>query len=146
MDAEEREEGVQDELNRISSGLPIKKVNTPPQEYFDALPDRVLNRWASEQSKTSIKRLTWKQVIGIAAVMAGISIGGWLIFNTHNEALLAPITSAEAYQYVNDNIEEFESLIEPGAEYIPVETRITKEDIEEYLIEELQDMDPEELF
>ena len=146
METEEREESVQDELNKMASGLPGKKSNNPPQGYFDSLPDQVLNRWSAEQSKPSIRRLTWKQVIGIAAVMASISIGGWLIFNAPNDRVLAPITAAEAYQYIHENIEEFENLIEPQAGYIMEETEIPKEDIEEYLIEELQDTDPEELF
>lgn len=146
METEEREEGMQEELNRISSRLPRKKMNTPPPGYFDALPDQVLNRWSDEQSKLSIKRLSWKQVISMAAVMTGITIGGWMIFNSPNDHVLAPITAAEAYQYINENIEEFEALIEPQAENIMTATEIPKEDIREYLIEELQDGDPEELF
>lgn len=146
MEAEKREEGLQEELNRISSSLPRKKEHTPPHGYFDALPDRVLSRWSDEQSNPTIRRLTWKQVIGIAAVMTGITLGGWLLFSSANDQVLTPITAAEAYQYINENIDEFETLIEPEAENIMVSTEIPTEDIREYLVEELQDTDPEELF
>ncbi|MEO5906923.1 MAG: hypothetical protein ABIQ11_09365 [Saprospiraceae bacterium] len=143
---EERAESVRDELNRITSGLSVKGQHSPPEGYFNSLPDQVLNRWSNEKSNSPTRKLSWKQVIGIAAVMTGIGIGGWLIFNSPKDPVLAPITAAEAYYYINENIDEFESLIEPQAEYIPVETEIPKEDIEEYLFEELQDTDPDELF
>ena len=142
----ERGDEVRDELEKLSSGLPGKRINATPPGYFDALPDRIINRWSDEQSKPASKRLSWNQVIGIAAVMAGITFGSWLIFNSPEDQVLEPITAAEAYQYINENIQEFESLIEPQAEYIPEEIEIPTDDIEEYLIEELQDADPEELF
>ncbi len=141
------EKEVKDELSEIAPGFPIKKAMDAPAGYFETLPDTVLNRWQKEKTHPMVKKLEWKRVVGIAAVLTGLCIGGMYLITTETEPQLAAITSAEAYQYIHENIDEFESLM--YTEDIKIENHpmnVPQEDIDDYLIEELEKADVEELF
>ena len=143
----EREDDIHDELKDIAPGFPAKKTMDPPQGYFETFPDRVLNRWSKKESQPAWNVKIWKRVIGIAAVLSGLCIGGWWLFSNSSTTQLHDITSAEAYQYINENINDFNSLIETGDmltdEY---QLDVPKEAVEQYLIEEMNGSNPEDLY
>ncbi len=136
---------IQDEIRAITHGLPELPEYTPPENYFDQLPDEILNRWKKEASQPKIKVITWKQVIAIAAILTGVCIG--LFFINQKDHVPMPITSAEAYEYVRENIDEFEGLLEYG-DQVPHDAPwdVSADAIHEYLMEESSDEIIEDLF
>jgi len=143
----EREEDVNDELKDIAPGFPAKKSMDPPPRYFEAFPNQVLNRWRKEESQLVLKKVIWRKVVGIAAMLTGLCIGGWWFFTTSSSSQLNDITAVEAYQYIHENIDEFENLMETGDIQIDEnQLDIPQEAIEEYLMEEMHGADPEDLF
>jgi hypothetical protein len=143
----EREDDIRDELNEIAPGFPEKKSLDAPEGYFESFSDQVLNRWRKEESQPVQKRLKWKSVLGIAAVLTALCVGGWWFFQNPTTDQMDEITSAEAFQYIHENIGEFEYLIETSD--IPLnegEIEVPQEGVEEYLIEEMHGNDPEILF
>jgi hypothetical protein len=85
--------------------------------------------------------------VGIAAVLTGLCVGGWWFFMNPSTEEVNEITSAEALQYIHENIGEFEDLIETSDIQIDVsELEVPQEGVEEYLIEEMHGNDPEILF
>src|SRR4030095_929429 len=99
----EREEDIRDELNEIAPGFPGKKSLDAPEGYFETFPDQVLNRWKKEESQPLQKKLTWKSIVGIAAVLTGLCVGGWWFFIHPSTEQVNEITSAEAFQYIHEN-------------------------------------------
>ena len=144
----ETEENVNDELRKLVPGFPVNKTIHPPQDYFEKLPEEVLNRWREEESQYRSKRLPWRKIISIAAVFTGLCVGGmWYITKTApGHTTIHQYSSIEAYQYVHENIEEFESLIE--TEDIPFDESIDlpENGIEDYLMEEIELENDEDLF
>lgn len=143
----ERENEINDELKEIAPGIPHKNSNLPPDGYFDSFPDAVLNRWRKEESQPIARSIEWKRIIGIAAILTGLIIGGWWFFSKQNISQSNAITAMEAYQYIHENIDEFEGLIE--TEEITVDEHqldIPTEAIEEYLLEEMEGAEAEDLF
>jgi hypothetical protein len=142
----EHNDNVNEELDGITPTFPKKQPVGPPVGYFEAFPDRVLNRWKKETSQPVRRSITWKW-IGIAAVTTGLILGGiWLIPRSVSNGM-REITAVEAYQYINENIGEFESIIESGG----IKTDDTWSDlpsgaIEDYLLKEMEGTDPEDLF
>ena len=141
------EENVHDELKGMAPGFPGRKTMDPPPGYFEKLPGKVLNRWRKEQSKSIPAKINLNRLIGIAAIITGLCLGGlWLLTTTSGEQLTA-ISAIEAYQYVHENIDEFESMIEvKDDEMIGEKINVPKDEIEEFLFEETGGSDPEELF
>jgi hypothetical protein len=143
----EKEEDIHDELKHLAPGFPAKKSIDPPQGYFESFPDQLLNRWRKEQSHPKLRWITWRRVIGIAAVLTGLCIGGWWFFSSPSTDQLNTITAVEAYQYIHDNIDEFEPLIESGdVQSEDNQIDVPKEDVDEYLMEEMHGSNPEDLF
>lgn len=144
---EKEEEHINEELKNVSRSFPKKEPKDVPRDYFDAFPDRILNRWAIEQSYKPNRKLQWRNVIGIAALITGLIISGLWLLTPSSSTNATEITSAEAYQFIHENIEEFEDLLESNEIYSADENvNIPKEEIEEYLIEETDGSDPEDLF
>ena len=142
----EREEDIHDELENISPGFPKKKSMDPPQDYFETFPDKVLNRWRTEESHPKSKMINWKWMVGIAAGIIGLFVGGWLVLN-NNQGRINEITSIEAYQYIHENIDEFEPLLETGDIQVSENhLDVPKEAVDEYIIEEIHESNPEDLF
>lgn len=142
------ESNKNDEMKEIAPGFPqIQKSPAPPDAYFEDFPGRVLNRWRKEESNTVHRKINWKLISAAAAVFLMISISLWFISIQPNKLQPQSYTSAEAYQYVQENIEEFESLIESDEITISeIQEIIPAAEIEEYLIEQLDHTEPEDLF
>ena len=141
-------EELRKELNDIAPDFPVQEYHTAPDGYFKDLPDEILNRWRIEKSKSSPKEFKWKNVTTIAAILGTLLIGAlWLITSQKQQSTMA-ITSEEAYQYVQENIEDFENLIETY-DYNSSVTHpdISEDELQDYLIEELEEENhPEDLF
>ena len=143
----EKEENINDELRNVAPGFPEKKSVVAPEGYFDAFPGQVLNRWKKEESQPKPTLIFWRKVIGIAAVLTGLCIGGWLFFSKSSTSELNDITSIEAYQYIHENIDEFEPLFETeDIQLNENQIDVTKEAVDEYLMEEMHGSNPEDLF
>ncbi len=102
------------ELNAIdrSSGFAV------PPEYFKQLQDNVLQQVTSEttlhvasrQSPSIVVRLFNSRVAMVAASFVALCIMAvFLIPTEDNEALLSNISSDDAYEYIYDNIGDFET-------------------------------------
>ncbi len=143
----EREENINDELKNIAPGFPEKKSMDPPEGYYENFPDQVLNYWKKEKSQPRVTVITWRSVISVAAVLIGLCIGGWWFFSRPTINQMNTITSDEAYEYIHENIGEFEPLIE-NSDILLSETQIDvpKEAVDEYLLEEIHGSNPEDLF
>ena len=140
-------EDLNDELKGMAPDFPKKKSLDPPSDYFEKFPDQVLNRWKNEESHSSARRINLKGILGIAAVVTALCVGGWWFFTPTSSGSLTAISADEAYQYVHENIEEFESLIEmEDVEVVEEQLNVPKEEIEEFLFEETGGTNPEELF
>jgi hypothetical protein len=141
------EENVNEELKGMAPEFPKKNSMEPPSGYFEKFPDQVLNRWQKEESHTLPGKASLKRIIAVAAVIAALCVGGWWYFTTSPAGQLNTISAAEAYQYVQENIDEFESLIDiEDIKVVEVHPDVPKEEIEEFLFEETGGSDPEELF
>ena len=142
----ESEKNRDEEINEIAPGFPsAEKTPGPPAHYFESFPDRILNRWENERSNTS-RRINWRYISGIAAVITLFAIGLLFFFMKPDHANES-FTAVEAYQYVQENIEEFEELIETNeAPNIEIKEDLTPAEIEEYLLEKLEESEPEDLF
>lgn len=137
-----------DEMKEIAPGFPkIQRFSEPPEGYFEDFPDRILNRWRLEQSYPVRRKINLKFISAAAAVIVIAVMSIWFISNQGSVSLQPSFTSAEAYQYVQENIDEFGDLIEASEMTISeIEENIPAAEIEEYLIEQLDQTEPEELF
>lgn len=139
------ETGRINEEEHDSLGLPpVEKMVAPPG-YFEEFPDRVLNRWRKEQSQPKA-RIHWVNFLKVAAAVLVIAFV-WKALIPADKNAMQPISSLEAYQYIEENIEQFEGLIETGeinfAETIP---ELNQEAVEEYLLESPEGINPEDFF
>jgi hypothetical protein len=143
-----QEEEQPDELEKLKSRIPPKAIPTPSPEYFQQFPDRVIARWKQEQSETKHTRLSIRRWIAIAAISVGLLIGGWWWMNHSVVAPSEAFSSAEAYQYVIEHIGEFSGLMEQEVSW-PTNDKINLPEsspVEEYLLDELDGQDPEQIF
>jgi len=145
------EEDIRSEMSSLSPLIPPKQTQSPPPEYFEGMPERIIQRWKEEEKGIHHRKLSIRRWIAIAAISLGFMIGGWWLINQHAaETSTAPmaLSSSEAYQYVMDNISDFDGLMEQEVQW-PLEQKITVPDsaaAEEYLLEELQGKDIEQIF
>lgn len=140
--------GIRDEEERPTfQGW--KQMQQPPEGYFDTLPGRVIDRYHAELQSKHNRVLSLRRMIAAAAVLTGLSLGvAWWTDYTRRSVEPQPVTSAEALLYIMENIHEFEPLI---LQSIPADTgRViqgsSSNEVEEYLLEELQEEDFENLF
>ena len=143
-----QEEEQPDELEKLKSRVPPKAIPTPSPEYFQQFPDRVLARWKIEQADTKPTRLTIRKWLAIAAISIGVIAGGLWWMNHEVKSPSASYSSAEAYQYVIEHIGEFSALMEQEASW-PTNEKINLPEsspVEEYLLDELDGKDPEQIF
>ncbi|HJW28166.1 MAG TPA: hypothetical protein VJ508_02835 [Saprospiraceae bacterium] len=141
-------EELRKELEEMASRIPPKKSPPPPAGYFDHLPDHLLDRWHSESRQDRVRRITLIKWMSVAALTIGLMFGGWWWLHPGSTEKPTPISSADAYQYVLDHINDFSTLMDQEAQW-PVEFKLTTPDtasVQEYLMDELQDHDPEQLF
>lgn len=143
---ENESNNVKKEIESLDSSLPAPKVYETPVGYFDKLPAIILNRWEENKSIPLQVKKNRYRIIGIAAIITGLLISGvWILMQNHTNDS-TEITSREAYEYVQENFIEFEDLIETIGIYQSELDEVPADHIEEYLIEELNSRDPEELF
>lgn len=141
------EEDMYDELKNISPDFPAKKSADVPDGYFTNFPDQVLNRWRQEESQHVVRKITLWRVISIAAIFSGLLWGGWWLFTTSAKTPAREISAVEAYQYIHENIDEFEPILEEANVSIDEsQIDVPQEAVEEYLMEEIHGSDPEDLF
>ncbi len=147
MSDEEREEW-QKEMNDLSFVNSGKPGHQAPQGYFETLPDQVMNRWYEEQARPHPKAITLWKKIATAAVITGICLGvtWWTNPNTGLQEDNT-ITSGEAYEYIMEHIDEFAPLIQQTQQLAEDKTSSPESTaIEQYLLEELEGDDFENIF
>jgi hypothetical protein len=147
---EKEEEDLQKELGALSPHLPPKQINPPPDGNFDGLPEKVIQRWNNEMHRSQYRYVVLWRSIAIAVTIVGLVLGLWWMAQpsvTKDTSPVLALNSSEAYEYVIENINDFEGLID----YIelPTEDNINIPDsssIQEYLLEELDGNELEEIF
>ena len=146
---EKEEDNITDELGALPPHRQPHQVDTPPDGYFEGLPEKVIQRWKTGPLRTQYHRLVIWRSVAIAVTIFGLVLGLWWMIQP-SETISTPATamnSADAYQYVMDNIGDFESLIEnvqlPNEETIMIYDSTAAQ---EYLLEELQGNDLEQIF
>ena len=143
------EEEVEKEIGKWAPGFPLKPTIAPPDRYFEDLPGRMIQRWKDEMPAQRQRKITLQRWMAVAAMLTAMLIGvWWWSHHTIETVPLASISNTEAYQYVSENIQEFETLLEKQDQW-PEDAGIHVPDasaIEEYLMEEFSEDDFEQLF
>ncbi len=167
MDPNKKE--VREELEQLSSRLARLKEQQKqpfdlPHNYFRELPEEVMARIRSEESPSgwwpelsariaALWRLRYAALLATVAVLA--AVGFWQLnrpaeSELRAEDIFASITAEEADAYIRSNIDDFanELVLEvsqtPSAKS-PSASSLEEHEIEEYLNDALEDLDPEEL-
>ena len=142
----ESENEINDELKNIGANIPVKIPHEPPAGYFEKLPGVIISRWKQEGHYPQ-RETKWFSRFAIAAIITGLLIAGWFVLAGPASKQSDKITALEAYQYIDENIGDFENIIET-LEIIPAEfpNDIPHEAIEDYLLEETEETTPEDLF
>lgn len=149
MKPRKKEEEVEKEIGEWAPGFPLKPTIAPPDGYFEDLPGRMIRRWRNEMPAQRQRKFILQRWMAVAAMLTAVLIGVWWWTLPANETVpLASISNTEAFQYVSENIQDFESLLEQQNQW-PVDADISVPDasaVEEYLKEELSEEDIEQLF
>ena len=165
---------IQDELEKLApslSKLKKEEVFEVPENYFNQLPDQILNKIdfsktktvsesiSSESSSSWLDQLTErlaiffqpKMAIGFA-MMIMLAVASFFILNDENTSIpqVADLTSEELEFYVKANIDDFEEQellnvlgkVEAGSW---TEMEIGEEDLDGYLEEIIDDIDASDL-
>jgi hypothetical protein len=147
---EKEEEDLQKELGALSPHLPSKQINPPPDGYFDGLPEKVIQRWNNEQQRSQYRHVVLWRSVAIAVTIVGLVLGLWWMAQppgTLDPSPVLALNSSEAYEYVMENINDFEGLLDHIE--LPTEDNINIPDsssIQEYLLEELDGNELEQIF
>ena len=145
----EEEENIKDELGTLSPQLAPKQMNPPPEGYFEGLPEQIIQRWKNEPKRSQSRTIVLWRAVAMAVTVIGLVLGLWWMTQPPDNAS-APVlamNSSDAYQYVMDNIGDFEGLIEYVQ--LPKEEALIIPDssaVQEYLLEELQGDELEQIF
>lgn len=138
-----------DEMKAYSFQASGKPEADVPEGYFEAFPDRMLKRWNASNEDIVPLRISIRRMIATAAIVSGLCLGVTIWSNRSASAGYGnEISALEAYQYINEHVDEFEPLIISSAQLVKVEEAQSPEkaDIEEYLMEELEGQSIETLF
>lgn len=137
------------ELDDIAPGFPAPPVYKVPEGYFEQTPDHILSRWKKTQQPSIYAMPVLRRMMAAAAVVGAIAIGiVWMSPQDGGAYMVQSIHHEDAYQYIIENMEEFEYLMLEGtdvADELPVDVQET-EAIEEYLLDEMESEDIESLF
>ena len=142
---------IRKEMGELSAHLPPKQPDLPPPGYFESIPEKVIQRWKTKEGEIHHRRVLIRRWTAIAAISLGVMVAGWWLFSKPNASTFTPaltLSSSEAYQYVMDNISDFDGLMEQQVQW-PMEEKIIVPDssaAEEFLLEELQGHELEQLF
>ena len=134
----------EDEIN--NHGLPPVRIPAAPSGYFEEFPDRILNRWGKEASQQKKARIHWVVWVKVAAAVLVVVLL-WNVLVPKDKDEMQPISSLEAYQYIEEHIDQFEGLIETSEiNFIETAPEINPAAVEEYLLENTEEIDPEDIF
>ena len=145
----EPEKNIQEEMDTLSPGFPKRIYHSPPPGYFDHLPDQLMHQWQSQKGAVMTTSINLRRLISTAAIVTGICFGvTWLTHHSNEASDPIGISSSDAYQYIINNLDEFEPLILQQDVWIQNERNAPSEStvIEEYLIEEMDGDDIETIF
>jgi hypothetical protein len=145
----ERDTDIHKEMKDMAPDFPWKPTFETPSGYFDRLPDQVLVRWKEDDKKGGGKIMVWRKMVAAAAIVTGFSLG---IMWWTNQSMLktnsTDITSADAYVYILENLDEFSPLLlqqDQWAEDSKIELPDSSA-VEEYLLEEMDGEELEKIF
>ena len=153
----ERDDEWKNELKDFSPAESGKRNIQAPEGYFDQLPDTILQRWQKEKQQPVTRHIGLRKGIATAAIITGFAIGITMLNKQSVEvSSSAEISTADAYEYILENIDDFAPLIlennsqaEADIQPLPEETlpeELKPNDVEEYLLEEMESEDFETLF
>ncbi len=151
IDSMENEENIREEMGDLFPHLPPKQTDMPSPEYFEAMPEKILQRWRDENRKEHHRHLMIRRWMAVAAISLGLMVGVWWLVRPSQVPSSTPeiaLSSQEAYQYVMENIGDFEGLMEQQIQW-PTEEKINLPEssaAEQYLLEEYQGKDIEQIF
>lgn len=138
-----------DIIKKISSDRPAGSATRTPDGYFEKLPDQVLMRWKIEKRKSTGFIIQLQKMIAAAVIVFGLCITVALLTN-HDKRNTADmeISSAEAYNYIFNHIEAFDSLLEEPLSLAELNESqdSAPEAIEDFLLQELDGSDIEQFF
>jgi hypothetical protein len=140
---------LSDELKKIATDLLSRPETKVPDAYFEALPDQLLKRWKEEKRTSKKNIIQLQKMIATAAVVSGICISVALFTNKSEMSVAnTEITSTEAYDYIINHMDEFESLLEEPLGLAELdEYQLPEPDaIEDFLLQELDGSDIEQFF
>lgn len=149
MSEQEKDKRMEGEWSEFSFGNAGKQDIPPPPGYFNQLPDRVMDRWATERAMPVKKLIPFRKMIATAAIVSAICFGvTWWTNHSQTTQPITDISGAEAYQYILEHIEDFAPLIYQSDQWAEESSMdISPPDaIEEFLIEELEGEDIEIIF
>ncbi|MFK8007801.1 MAG: hypothetical protein AB8H03_15590 [Saprospiraceae bacterium] len=165
---------IQDELEKLApslSKLKKEEVFDMPENYFNQLPEQILNQIDFSKTKTTEKTVStssssWldqfterlaiffqpKMAIGFAMMIMLLAIASTFILNETNGYVspIADLTSDELENYVETNIDDFEvqellNVLGNEEEVSWTEMEIEDEDLDEYLEGIIDDIDASDL-
>jgi hypothetical protein len=144
----EENDDIKKELAELAPGFPAKPTYEPPAGYFDKLPDHMTGQWRLHDRKR-LRIVQIRRIAAIAALVSGCLVGlfCWMQKTDASEPLQG-ISGADAFAYINENISEFDHLIETETIDIPTSEnfQLPASDAEQYLLEELDATELEQLF
>lgn len=157
MSAIEQDEERKNELKGFSIGESGKRNIPAPEGYFDQLPEKIIQRWHKEKNQPQARSFGLRRMIAAAAIVSGICIGITLLTKQPDHGVApAEITSIEAYQYILEYADDFAPLIfETGQQAEVIQPESPEQidpainesnELEEYLLEEMESEDFETLF
>jgi hypothetical protein len=145
----EPEEKIKEEMDRLAPGFPKRLFHMPPPGYFEQLPDQLMEQSQSHGVIRPTRSVSLPAMISTAAIVAGICFGiMWFTHRFNTAPNSTGISSSDAYQYIINNLDEFEPLILQQETWIRNDrnTPSPSSAIEEYLIEEMDGDDIETIF
>ena len=163
---------VKEELQHLSPFLSDLKKENPfkvPQQYFEQLPDELMNRVRKDRLRSSDKtKVSWldqflnelvrifspRLVAGFATCVLLLAAGFFFLRQEQNPAeqeFLAGVSNEEIQQYLSDNIDDIddEMLIEMSLSHHNVDVLgpidLKEEEMEEFIEDFMDDIDDETL-
>lgn len=144
-----KDNNIQEELQNISPLLAQMKDEQEgykvPHLYFETLQDKVLAEAKKQPKKTGIlARLFRPQLTLVASIMILLLAGIFLFNNNKNTQItdLEEISTEELAWYVNENIDDFDLLLEIDEPNLNISNGIELDpnDLENYIEEEFIDV------
>lgn len=138
---------IRDELKGSVLEKPVRDQWRVPEGYFDQLPDKLIAKWQKENRASTEYPWPGRRMMAAAAVISAIAFGVTLL-TLEQPTRAREITSAEAYDYIHENVSDFEIILEEEIEWSSKSPAVSPEaaEIEQFLMEEMKDNEFESLF